>query len=198
MTDDIRRILSEQWNTVYGYCSQDRNELYDLAVMVKDLAPKRVLEIGVCEGGWLWCMSPFFAPGATIIGIDSLENPVIRIENLRSVIARLGATHPTMLIEDISQSEESLNRVKDVLGGHPLDLLHIDGGHEEERARSDWERYSPLVRPGGIVAMHDIRGVGYKEQEVDVLWAEIEADKSLITRVFSHRENQMGIGVVIM
>jgi len=198
MTDDIRRILSEQWNTVYGYCSQDRNELYDLAVMVKDLAPERVLEIGVCEGGWLWCMSPFFAPGATIIGIDSLENPVIRIENLRSVIARLGATHPTMLIEDISQSEESLNRVKDVLGGHPLDLLHIDGGHEEERARSDWERYSPLVRPGGIVAMHDIRGVGYKEQEVDVLWAEIEADKSLITRVFSHRENQMGIGVVIM
>ena len=196
--DDIRTTLNWQWSTVGGYCSQDKNELYDLAALVKDLKPERVLEIGVCEGGWLWCMEPFFAPGATIIGIDSLENPVIRIQNLRSVIARLGDKHPTTLIEDISQSEESLAKVKAILGGKPLDLLHIDGGHEEERARSDWERYAPLVRPGGIVAIHDVRGVGYREQEVDVLWAEIEAVENLTTFVLSHRENQMGIGVVIM
>jgi len=198
MTDDIQTILNWQWSTVGGYCSQDKAELYDLAKLVKDLRPERVLEIGVCEGGWLWCMEPFFAPGATIIGIDSLENPVIRIQNLRSVIARLGDKHPTTLIEDISQSEESLAKVKAILGGKPLDLLHIDGGHEEERARSDWERYAPLVRPGGIVAIHDVRGVGYREQEVDVLWAEIEAVENLTTFVLSHRENQMGIGVVIM
>ena len=198
MTDDIQTILNWQWNTVGGYCSQDKQELYGLAGLVKDLKPERVLEIGVCEGGWLWCMEPFFAPGAAIIGIDSLENPVIRIQNLRSVIARLGDKHPTTLIEDISQSEESLAKVKAILGGKPLDLLHIDGGHEEERARSDWERYAPLVRPGGIVAIHDVRGVGYREQEVDVLWAEIEAVENLTTFVLSHRENQMGIGVVIM
>ena len=198
MTDDIQTILNWQWSTVGGYCSQDKAELYDLAKLVKDLRPERVLEIGVCEEGWLWCMEPFFAPGATIIGIDSLENPVIRIDNLHGVMARLAKTHPATLIEDISQSDESLAKVKDILDGKPLDLLHIDGGHEEERARSDWERYAPLVRPGGIVAIHDVRGVGYMEQEVDKLWAEIEAVENLTTFVLSHRANQMGIGVVIM
>ena len=194
--DDIQAILKQQWQTVGGYCTQDRAELYDLAVMVDALKPDRVMEIGVCEGGWLWCMEPFFAPRAWIIGIDSLENPVIRINNLRSVMARLGATHPTMLIEDISQSPEALDAVVRLLDGKKLDLLHIDGGHDEISARSDWVRYSPLVREGGLIAIHDIRGAGYREQEVDKLWAEIEADETLTTRVISHRDNLMGIGIV--
>ena len=194
--NDIQRILGRQWQTVAGYCSQDKRELIDLAVAVKALAPQRVLEIGVCEGGWLWCMEPFFAPGAQIIGIDDLSNPVIRIANLRSLISRLGETHPTTLIEGASQSPEVMAGVVELLAGESLDLLHIDGGHDEVSARSDWVRYSPLVRKGGIVAIHDIRGVGYKEQEVDRLWAEIEADENLTTRVISHRDDMMGIGVV--
>ncbi len=192
----LRNTLNEQWGTVGGYCSQDKEELYDLAVMVYNLQPERVLEIGVCEGGWLWCLEPFFANGATIIGIDNLENPVIRIDNLRRTIWRLNQTHSTTLIEDISQSEESLAKVLAILDGQKLDLLHIDGGHEEERVRSDWERYSPLVRKGGIIAIHDVRGVGHKEQEVDILWADIEADESLKTKVLSHRDTLMGIGIV--
>ena len=194
--DDIQAILKQQWQTVGGYCTQDRAELYDLAVMVDALKPDRVMEIGVCEGGWLWCMEPFFAPGAQIIGIDSLENPVIRIDNLRSVIARLGKTHPTTLIEDISQSPEALDEVVKLLAGKKLDLLHIDGGHDEISARSDWVRYAPLVRKGGLIAIHDIAGVGHKEQQVDKLWAEIEADETLTTQVISHRDTLFGIGIV--
>ena len=194
--DNIQAILKQQWQTVGGYCTQDRAELYDLAVMVDALKPERVMEIGVCEGGWLWCMEPFFAPGAQIIGIDSLENPVIRIDNLRSVIARLGKTHPTTLIEDISQSPEALDEVVKLLAGKKLDLLHIDGGHDEISARSDWVRYAPLVRKGGLIAIHDIAGVGHKEQQVDKLWAEIEADETLTTQVISHRDTLFGIGIV--
>jgi len=194
--DDTQAILHQRWRTVGGYCTQDKLELCDLAVLVKAIAPARVLEIGVCEGGWLWCMEPFFAPGAQIIGIDNLSNPVIRIDRLRSVIARLGKTHPTTLIEGASQTPEALARVLELLDGKPLDVLHIDGGHDYPSALSDWERYAPLVRKGGLIAIHDIQGVKYREQEVDTLWAEIEADETLTTRVLSHRENQMGIGVV--
>ena len=193
---NVQATLNRQWQTVGGYCSQDRQELYDLAVLVSDLKPERVLEIGVCEGGWLWCMEPFFAPGAQIIGIDDLSNPVIRLANLHSVIDRLGAAHPVTLIANISQAPEALAEVVELLDGAQLDLLHIDGAHGEEAARSDWLRYGPLVRKGGLIAIHDIRGVGYREQEVDRLWAYIEADESLTTRVISHRENLMGIGIV--
>ena len=194
--DDTQAILHQRWRTVGGYCTQDKLELCDLAVLVKAIAPARVLEIGVCEGGWLWCMEPFFAPGAQIIGIDNLSNPVIRIDRLRSVIARLGKTHPTTLIEGASQTPEALTRVLELLDGKPLDVLHIDGGHDYPSALSDWERYAPLVRKGGLIAIHDIQGVKYREQEVDTLWAEIEADETLTTHVISHRETQMGIGVV--
>ena len=195
---DIKHTLEHQWQTVHGYCSQDRAELYDLAVIVKALKPERVMEIGVCEGGWLWCMEPFFAPGASIIGIDSLENPVIRLPNLYDLMKRFNVSHEATLIEGKSQADEVFASVLKCLGGHQLDLLHIDGGHEEEVALADWELYAPLVRSGGIVAIHDIKGVGHKEQKVDKLWAKLEADSTLHTQVLSHRDKLMGIGVVRM
>jgi hypothetical protein len=37
----------------------------------------------------------------------------------------------------------------------PIDLLFIDGDHSFSGVRLDYERLAPLVRPGGIVAVHD-------------------------------------------
>jgi predicted O-methyltransferase YrrM len=37
----------------------------------------------------------------------------------------------------------------------PIDFLFIDADHSYERARSDWRLWTPFVRPGGYVAMHD-------------------------------------------
>ena len=37
-----------------------------------------------------------------------------------------------------------------------LDLAFIDGDHSEEAVRADFGRISPFVRPGGIIAFHDI------------------------------------------
>jgi predicted O-methyltransferase YrrM len=36
-----------------------------------------------------------------------------------------------------------------------LDLLFIDGDHSYEACRSDWDRYAPLLRPGGVAILHD-------------------------------------------
>jgi MMP 1-O-methyltransferase len=38
----------------------------------------------------------------------------------------------------------------------PLSLLFIDGGHGEEPARLDYERWTPHVAAGGILAIHDV------------------------------------------
>ena len=41
----------------------------------------------------------------------------------------------------------------------PIDLLFIDGDHSWEAIDEDWRNWSPLVKPGGIVAVHDSRPV---------------------------------------
>jgi predicted O-methyltransferase YrrM len=38
----------------------------------------------------------------------------------------------------------------------PLALLFIDGGHGEEPARLDYERWTPHVAPGGTLVVHDV------------------------------------------
>jgi len=46
---------------------------------------------------------------------------------------------------------------------NPIDLLFIDADHSEAAVREDFELYAPLVRPGGLILMHDYlldQGVG--------------------------------------
>lgn len=38
----------------------------------------------------------------------------------------------------------------------PADLVFIDGGHTEEAAQADYAGWSPWVRPGGALAIHDV------------------------------------------
>jgi hypothetical protein len=38
----------------------------------------------------------------------------------------------------------------------PLAFLFIDGGHGEEPARLDFERWTPHVVPGGTFCIHDV------------------------------------------
>ena len=37
-----------------------------------------------------------------------------------------------------------------------IDLLFIDGDHQYASVLTDWLLYSPLVKPGGLVAFHDV------------------------------------------
>jgi predicted O-methyltransferase YrrM len=46
--------------------------------------------------------------------------------------------------------------VRDALGGRPLDLLLIDGDHRYRGVTADFDTYTPLLRPGGLIVLHDI------------------------------------------
>lgn len=46
--------------------------------------------------------------------------------------------------------------VRSLIRQFPVDLLFIDGDHSLLGVTRDFLDYSPLVRPGGIVAFHDI------------------------------------------
>ncbi len=40
--------------------------------------------------------------------------------------------------------------------GTPLGLVFIDGGHSEEAAQADYSGWSPFLRAGGLLVIHDV------------------------------------------
>ncbi len=60
------------------------------------------------------------------------------------------------LIRGDSHAPETLQKVKAALGEGQLDLLFIDGDHSYAGVSQDFFDYSPLVRGGGIIALHDV------------------------------------------
>lgn len=55
-----------------------------------------------------------------------------------------------------SNSQTTVDQVKELLGGKQVDFLFIDGGHEYSVIRRDVKNYLPLVKDGGVIAFHDI------------------------------------------
>jgi predicted O-methyltransferase YrrM len=73
-----------------------------------------------------------------------------------------------------------------------IDLVFVDGDHSYDGVSADWHSWSPLIRPGGFVALHDSRSTPERDihdagsarftREViltDPAWQEIEAVDSL-------------------
>lgn len=59
----------------------------------------------------------------------------------------------------------------------PIDILFIDGSHEYEDVKADFYAFYPFVKPGGIIAFHDIKGMW---TGVIQFWAEVLKQKLLI------------------
>jgi hypothetical protein len=67
-------------------------------------------------------------------------------------------------------------RVRERFGAGGVDFLFIDGDHREEGVERDYLDYGPLVRPGGLIAFHDIEEAQPIEtNEVGRFWARLRA-----------------------
>jgi predicted O-methyltransferase YrrM len=179
--------------------SQVRSEITSLANIVKELKPKTVLEVGTARGGTLFLFARLSDPEATLVSVDLPGGmygggyPDWKIPLYESFRQDKQAIH---LVRADSHATETLEKVKSILGGRPVDFLFIDADHTYEGVKKDFELYSPLVRPGGTIAFHDIvthppsYGCG-----VDIFWNEIKRPDS---REFIEDKNQGWAGVGIL
>jgi predicted O-methyltransferase YrrM len=156
---------------------QKSSEFAPLVAIVLERRPRCVLEIGSARGGTLWAWTRAAAPDATLVSVDLPGGPYgggdYDWESFRS-FAR--ADQRIELIRANSHDEDTRDRVAAALD-RPVDFLFIDGDHTYEGARRDFELYSPFVKPGGIVAFHDvIKHRTDQECDVDVLWHELKGD----------------------
>lgn len=134
-------------------CSnQKRAEIIALLRELAVLKPVRLCEIGADKGGTLALFASVASPNAQILSLD-IAYPGTRSAVYRTLAAR---GQKVTCMEANSHLSDTLESVKQWLNGELLDFLFIDGDHSYQGVKADYEMYSPLVRPGGIVAFHDI------------------------------------------
>jgi cephalosporin hydroxylase len=176
-------------------------EIAALVELLKKHQPKNILEIGSEAGGtfYLWCrlakigglkISLDLPSGASGSGLFR-ERSALAART--SLFKRWSAN--VQVITGDSHEQKSRREVEELLDGAKLDFLFLDGDHSYEGVRADWEDYRGFVRPGGLVAFHDINDSEFHRRRgcyVARLWQELQGRK----REFNARQDWGGIGVI--
>jgi predicted O-methyltransferase YrrM len=181
--------------------SQKLEELLPALDRIAELRPRRVCEIGTSAGGTLYLLTRVSAPDALIVSIDLTIAPHTAV--LRERLARRGQR--LVSIAGDSHSDGTAAQLERVLHGEKLDVLFIDGDHSYDGVRADFERYAPLVREGGIIALHDVnedfrtrRGIDSPSisGEVPRFWRELTERHRTEELIADPEQDGYGIGLV--
>lgn len=200
--DDPKRLVDWVFDAYQGALAplQSRAELTEFAELARSHSPRTVLEIGTARGGTFLVLCRTAAPDARIISIDLPAGlggggyPQWKIPILQS-FAKAGQTIDLLRVD--SHLEETLEKVRAILDGQELDLLFIDADHSYSGALSDFKRYSTLVRPGGLICMHDVVPNPNSDViEVDKVWDEVSQGRDARTIRDPAHIPGYGIGVL--
>lgn len=180
---------------------QERAEILPLAEELRRRAPPVVVEIGTYKGGtlWIWCRvaRPRLAISIDLPGGQYGGGFDRRREKLyREFLAdRAGAE--MLFVRGDSQAPATVEQVRGLLAGRPIDFLYLDGDHRYAGVRADFEGYAPLVRPGGLIALHDIV-TRTADCEVWRLWRELEEAHPGRTETLVAPGSNKGLGLLRM
>jgi predicted O-methyltransferase YrrM len=205
LRDGVRPFrLARQAITGWG-AIQRTWELASLLGVVRRLKPRVVMEIGTHRGGTLMCLAAVSAHDALLLSLDMHTSPMgvepewPAVE--RRIRAGLKPGQQLVALRMDSHQQGTLDAVRAALGGQGVDFLFIDGDHTYEGVWQDFRMYSPLVRPGGLVAFHDIhRNPDDPASRVDQFWSEVRGRyrcRELIDQDFPGGTG-MGIGILEM
>ena len=101
-------------------------------------------------------------------------------------------------IWDDSHAERTAAQVGVALNGKLLDLLFLDGDHSLQGVTRDFDMYAPLVREGGVIALHDIKGDVPVGTGIPALWRSLQDRFESVEIVDDHRPPRgLGIGVIV-
>lgn len=179
--------------------TQVRTEITALIARLRELAPKTIVEVGTHKGGNSFLFCHALGSAECVIGVDLCVQNSAKLVHFARPGQRYHALHGN------SQTEATKARVRARLKDRPVDFLFIDGDHSYRGVKADFELYSPLVRRGGLIALHDIvpdhrtrcgRETGCYAGEVHRFWAELKQTHHCEELVHDPDQDGFGIGVV--
>lgn len=179
---------------------QVRSELLQFARIVRTLRPEVIVEIGTHAGGTFFVLCRCAHPEATVISIDlpggqfsggrpKFTDPLLRRMPL--------STQTFARIQGDSHDGQSVRWLTTLLAGRSIDLLFIDGDHTYDGVKRDFELYSPLVRPAGLIGFHDIvEHPNDPDCQVAAFWREIMQRYRHQELIEDVKQGWAGIGVL--
>jgi cephalosporin hydroxylase len=144
--DDVRAIADGR------HAGQMIEEIAWFLEKAKSINPSVIVEIGIYAGGNLKLLSSIVTDSmGLVIGMDydwSHWNDDGKWD-LKS------APCEVVLLDGNTHYTATLEKLQEILNGRSIDVLFIDGDHGYDGCRMDFEMYTPLVRDGGLIAIHD-------------------------------------------
>jgi predicted O-methyltransferase YrrM len=183
-------------------------EFLQLLEEIRTLKPRRILEIGTANGGTIFLLARAALPDATLATVDlpakgqphgypSWKEPIFR--------AFAGSNQKLSLVRGDSHDLGTVERVKAALDYKLVDFLFIDADHSYDGVKNDFELYLSLVRPGGLVAFHDIipdyfsrygRKTRSNTGEVPRFWEELKGSRPTREIVEDPAQDGFGLGLL--
>lgn len=142
---------------------QDQAELAQAVQLAASTSPRVIVEIGCDSGGTLYAWTQICGRVYGITSGDNSPGGGGRGGQLDS--------HGADVLAGDSHDTDSWAWLNRALLGSPVDVLVIDGDHSQAGCRQDLADYGPLVRPGGLILVHDIHTRGEPGVQVPQVWA---------------------------
>jgi cephalosporin hydroxylase len=181
---------------------QQKKEILSFLDLAAIREPRVVMEIGTAQSGTQFLLGQVLNRVEVVLAVD------LRVRNRRLLEAFSRDALARTCLEGSSYDPATVRRVEQALAGRPIDVLFIDGDHTYEGVKKDHDAYRHLVRPGGLIAFHDIvedhqtrfgRSSGGWAGEVPHYWREVKAsagDAQVWEFIADPEQDGMGIGVV--
>lgn len=150
-----------------------------LYLVGREFKPKVMVEIGTYQG-----------LGSIHLALGSPKGKVMTIEqrpDLKDDFYRFCYNERIYNIEAIIG--KSL-LIADRFGDNSIDLLFIDGNHDYESAKEDYNKYLPKVKENGIILIDDIQLQGDMER----FWEEIKEPKFDVNFIRPRNSSRPGEG----
>src|SRR5262245_20967128 len=158
-----------------------------------------MLEIGSCLGVSLQGFATRLAPGAKIRSIDAgicwddRDGEPVRIVTANNLLLTIQELDQSGFDATVIMADSTWPQVIEwARENGPYDFVYIDGGHQYETVKSDFENYAPMATK--LIGMHDIANIAHATYGVVRFWNELKANGY---RTQEKIESYMGTGIVM-
>lgn len=185
----------------WGFLIQCEESWNDLLHYLSGRKIKNVIEIGSLNGGSLWCFSRISDNDANIFSIDLDEKgQFVSIEDKKYAFKNFEIENQKIEIVNIdSKKDECLKILKEKLNNN-VDILFIDGSHNYEDVKNDFNKYSKLVdEKSGVIIFHDIFNNHIDCVGAKIFWNEIKNNyyyEEFINGRLYGETRRLGIGLI--